>query len=85
METRAQLLQTMHYCFYNNYYKGLDPFGLSSYLYSFVVFKELNKAKEKIQTFIDHATSDSLVQHFKTALQKCDNELTDDTLQKDSR
>ena len=70
MENRTSLLAAMRQCFYTNNYKGIDPSGLSSYLYSHAVRNELHQAKTNINAFMDKASADSLVQRFKTELNK---------------
>ncbi|MFI4919066.1 MAG: nucleoside monophosphate kinase [Legionellales bacterium] len=68
METREQLLAAMRQCFYTNNYKGLDPSGLSSYLYSHGVRGQINLAKDKIKQFMHKSMPDSLLERFRAAI-----------------
>lgn len=83
MQNRELLLHVMKQGFYNNYFKSLDPTGLSSLLYAQPVHHELELAKEQIKNFIDHATPDSFVTRFQDVLTKL-NELHDLGLNKES-
>lgn len=85
MENREQLLAAMKQCFYTNNYKGLDPTGLSSVLYSYSVRDEINHAKDKIKAFLQLATEDSLAQRFRAALNSINKteqlELNEETIE----
>ncbi|WP_133139883.1 phosphoribosyltransferase family protein [Legionella genomosp. 1] len=67
-QTRHQILSAMKQCFYSNYYKSLDPSGLTSWLYELPVNKELQAAKKAIQEYIGKATSQSMVKRFEADL-----------------
>ncbi|MGQ3887651.1 nucleoside monophosphate kinase [Legionella sp. CNM-1927-20] len=67
-QNRNQLLTVMRQCFYNNYYKSLDPIGLTTWLYSHSVNNLLAEAKETIQSFIKASSADSMVKRFEEAL-----------------
>ncbi|STX51568.1 Adenylate kinase [Legionella busanensis] len=65
---RNQLLTIMKQCFYNNYYKILDPIGLTTWIYSHSVNNLLTEGKKTIQTFIKNSSVDSMVKRFEEAL-----------------
>ncbi|CDZ76419.1 Adenylate kinase [Legionella massiliensis] len=67
-QNRTKLLAAMKLCFYSNYYKSLDPTGLSSWLYHYPVNNELEEAKITIMSFINKAMPDSMVRRFEGAL-----------------
>ncbi|WP_131783724.1 nucleoside monophosphate kinase [Legionella gresilensis] len=67
-QNRNQLLTVMRQCFYNNYYKSLDPIGLTTWVYSYSVNNLLTEAKKTIQTFIKNSSADSMVKRFEDAL-----------------
>ncbi|STX28529.1 adenylate kinase [Legionella beliardensis] len=63
-ENRNQLLGAMKQCFYNNYYKSIDPTGLTSWLYQNPVSNQLQGVKKTLQAFIAKAGSDAMVSRF---------------------
>ena len=68
-ENRQSILTAMKHCFYNSKYKGIDPTGLSSLIYSYAVSDQLAEAKDKLNEFISKSTPDSLVHRFKSILE----------------
>lgn len=69
-ETKDLVLEVMKHSFYSNRLKGLDPTGLTSWVYSFGVKDKLALAKIKIREFIESSTADSFVQRFKSAIEQ---------------
>ncbi|WP_419420785.1 nucleoside monophosphate kinase [Legionella sp. D16C41] len=69
-KNRNQLLSAMKQCFYTNYYKSIDPIGITSWLYHYPVNNQLQEVKNNLKNFIIHATPDAMVSRFAKTLNK---------------
>lgn len=73
VKTRDQILSVMRFAFYQNRFKGIDCYNLSSPLWSLFKKNELSEAKASIRSFIDK-TKKGWVARFRDYLNKKNNE-----------
>src|SRR5262249_34263099 len=72
-KVREQILSIMKYSFYENRFKGLDSFNLSSPFWSLFKKNELAAAKNAIRTFVQKSKT-GLVARFKEYIHKNNKE-----------